>query len=303
MLKVLDVDGAVRRVRGGWESTGAPWEHDAARYERIATARAAEQDAMRAYPELAQCRLEFLRQCLDDPAAVPCGRCDNCAGVWYPAVVSPDALAASRSHLGRAGVEIVPRRQWPTGLTAIGVPLAGRIPTGEQSEPGRAIGRLSDLGWGDRLRRLTGDSAPDQPVPDEVFDGAVETLAAWARGDDRWSTRPVAVVTIGSRRRPLLLDSLGERIAAIGRLPLLGSVRPASPTTDANRPNSAQRVRALHQAFVVPDELRARLASLDGPVLLVDDLVDSGWTMALVTRLLRQSGAPGVLPFALALAA
>jgi ATP-dependent DNA helicase RecQ len=37
-------------------------------------------------------------------------------------------------------------------------------------------------------------------------------------------------------------------------------------------------------------------------VLLVDDYVDSGWTMALVARELRQAGASGVLPLALALA-
>jgi ATP-dependent DNA helicase RecQ len=310
MLKVLDVDGAVRRVKGGWSSTGEPWEHDAKRYERIATARAAEQDAMRAYATLDGCRLEFLRRCLDDPAAVPCGRCDNCAGTWYPVVVAPDALAAARAHLGRAGVEISPRRQWPTGLASIGVPLTGKISVGEQTAPGRAIGRLSDLGWGDRLRRVVGDGAADQPVPDDVFGGVVETLAAWARGDDRWAVRPVGVVTIGSRRRPQLVGTLGERISTVGRLPLLGSVEPADAAGwqagsggVPSRANSAQRVRTLHEAFVVPAPLRARLAALDGPVLLVDDTVDSGWTMALVGRLLRQSGAPAVLPFALALSA
>jgi ATP-dependent DNA helicase RecQ len=59
-------------------------------------------------------------------------------------------------------------------------------------------------------------------------------------------------------------------------------------------------VRALHDALTVPDAL---VAGLDGPVLLVDDLVDTGWTMALVARLLRLAGAPGVLPFALAVTA
>ena len=56
-------------------------------------------------------------------------------------------------------------------------------------------------------------------------------------------------------------------------------------------------MRALHDSFTVPP----LPAGLDGPVLLVDDLVDTGWTMALVARLLRQAGAPAVLPFALAL--
>jgi ATP-dependent DNA helicase RecQ len=302
MLKVLDVDGAVKRVKGGWESTGEPWAHDTARYERIAAARVTEQQAMRDYTALTGCRLEFLRRCLDDPEAVPCGRCDSCAGAWYPIEVSPDALADARAYLARAGVEIPPRRQWPTGLAAIDVPLSGRIPAEEQTEPGRAIGRLSDFGWGDRLRRVVGDDRPDQPVPDDVLRGAVETLTAWSRGDDRWAVRPVGVVVIGSHRRPQLVASIGERIAAIGRLPLLGTVDPEPSAASAvGRANSAQRVRALHAAFRVRPELRETLESLTGPVLLVDDVVDSGWTMALVGRLLRQAGAPGVLPFALAL--
>ncbi len=33
MLKVLDVDGAVKRVKGGWIATGQPWTYDAERYD------------------------------------------------------------------------------------------------------------------------------------------------------------------------------------------------------------------------------------------------------------------------------
>src|SRR3954454_16758997 len=39
MLKVLDVDGAVRRVQGGWMATGEPWVYDRERYERVDAAR------------------------------------------------------------------------------------------------------------------------------------------------------------------------------------------------------------------------------------------------------------------------
>jgi ATP-dependent DNA helicase RecQ len=184
------------------------------------------------------------------------------------------------------------------------VPLSGRIPAGEQSGPGRALARLSDLGWGDRLRRLLADGAPDTPVPDDIYAGVVRALADWARGDDPWPARPAGVVTVASRRRPGLVRDLGARIAATGRLPLLGSVSPAGddPNGWGARGNSAQRVRLLHDAFTVPDDLADRLGGLDGPVLLVDDLIDTGWTAALVTRLLRRAGAPGVLPFALGLA-
>jgi ATP-dependent DNA helicase RecQ len=302
MLKVLDVDGAVRRVRGGWIATGAPWQHDSARYERVAAARLDEQAAMREYATTGACRMEYLRRCLDDPAAAPCGRCDNCAGPWYPTAISAEALTAAQAHLGRVGVSIAPRQLWPTGLAAVGVPLSGRIPAGEQTGPGRALARLSDLGWGERLRRLLADDAPDGAVPDDVFAGVVRALADWARGDDPWPVRPAGVVTVASRRRPQLVRDLGARIAATGRLPLLGSVSRVGGDVGGVRGNSAQRVRALHDAFAVPDGLAVQLGSLDGPVLLVDDLIDSGWTTALVARLLRRAGAPGVLPLALGLA-
>ncbi|HET6214332.1 MAG TPA: recombinase RecQ, partial [Micromonosporaceae bacterium] len=160
-------------------------------------------------------------------------------------------------------------------------------------------GRLSDLGWGARLRALLGDASPDAPVPDDIFAGVVEVLRSWAHGDDRWPERPVGVVTIATRRRPVLVASLAERIGTVGRLPTLGEVsRVDSGPAPAGRSNSAQRVRALYGTFEVP----AGLGALTGPVLLIDDYVDSGWTMALVARELRLAGAPAVLPFALAVA-
>ncbi|MCF0097422.1 hypothetical protein B0E54_06298 [Micromonospora sp. MH99] len=89
----------------------------------------------------------------------------------------------------------------------------------------------------------------------------------------------------------------------MGRLPLLGAVTPTGPDGPGGpRGNSAQRVRALHDAFAVPADLADALAALEGPVLLVDDLVDSGWTMTMVTRALRRAGASDVLPLALAVA-
>ncbi len=92
MLKVLDVDGAVRRVDGGWISTGATWHHDGERYARVKAARTAEQDAMLDYIATSGCRLEFLRRSLDDENAVPCGRCTNCIGDFISDSVSASAL-------------------------------------------------------------------------------------------------------------------------------------------------------------------------------------------------------------------
>jgi ATP-dependent DNA helicase RecQ len=303
MLKVLDVDGAVRRVSGGWTATGTPWAYDAERYTRVAAERDREQRAMLGYIDTSGCRMEYLRRELDDPGAAPCGRCDNCTGrQWSPAVADGEAGAA-RERLLRPGITVGPRKMWPTGMKELGVAGAsGKIGPGLAAEPGRAVGRLTDLGWGTRLRALLAPGTADGPVPAEVVDAVVKVLAAWD-----WADRPTAVVTLPSVSRPVLIGSLGERIASIGRLTNLGSLSYAPGTGDDTGPgpgprrhNSAQRVRSLWDAFTVPDGLRSSLASLDGPVLLVDDRIDTGWTMTVAAKLLREAGAPAVLPLALA---
>ncbi|MFE5630062.1 RecQ family ATP-dependent DNA helicase [Streptomyces sp. NPDC056543] len=312
MLKVLDVDGAVHRVKGGWTSTGRPWVYDSERYAWVARQRAAEQQAMREYAAGTGCRMEFLRRQLDDEEAAPCGRCDNCAGSRFDPKVSDAALDAAKGELGRPGVEVEPRKMWPTGLAAVGVDLKGRIPAGEQSFGGRALGRLSDIGWGNRLRPLLTERAPDGPVPDDVVQAVVRVLADWAKGPGGWASgapdapaRPAGVVTVASRSRPQLVGSLGQRIAEIGRMPLLGTVEyaPEAEELRISRTNSAQRVVGLHQALTVQPALAERLGSAGGPLLLVDDLSDSGWTLAVAARLLRRSGAEGVYPLVLAVQA
>ena len=297
MLKVLDVDGAVRRVSGGWLATGAPWAYDRDRLARVAAARAAEARAMLDYAATTGCRMEYLRRCLDDPGALACGRCDNCTGPAVALTVDQGDVAAAQTFLARPGVEIAPRRLWPTGLAAAGVSLAGRIPLAEQAGPGRAVGRLSDLGWGERLRTAL---ARDAPPADELMAAVVAVLAAWAKGTDPWPARPVAVVAVGSRGRPALVHGLAQRIAEVGRLPLLGAMA-LSGTPRPGEGNSARRVRDLDAQLRLPGSLAAVLSTVDGPVLLVDDLVDTGWTMTMAARLLRRAGAPAVLPLALGL--
>ncbi|MFD6530768.1 RecQ family ATP-dependent DNA helicase [Streptomyces sp. NPDC060184] len=311
MLKVLDVDGAVKRVKGGWTATGAPWVYDAERYAWVARQRAAEQQAMRDYVSTSGCRMEFLRRQLDDEGAAPCGRCDNCAGAWADSSVSAETLTGAAKELDRPGVEVEPRRMWPTGLPVLGIELKGRIPVKEQCSGGRALGRLSDIGWGNRLRPLLAENAPDVPVPDDVLRAAVDVLADWARSSGGWATntpdassRPVGVVAVPSLSRPQLVGSLAQGIAAVGRMPFLGTLTYTGPegAHTARRSNSAQRVRALSGAFAVSGELAAALAESPGPVLLVDDSTDSGWTLAVAARLLRRAGAEQVLPLVLAAA-
>lgn len=287
VLKVLDVDGAVRRVKGGWIGTGQPWEYDEPRYRHLDEARKREQQAMLDYQSTSECRMSFLRKQLDDPelGPQPCGRCDNCTGARYRGEVDDAAAEATRERLMRPGVEIAPRKQWPTGLGKLGIELSGRITGGPA--PGRVIGRLTDLGWGARLRAVL--DGPDAEVPDELVAAAIAVLKAWD-----WVQRPTAVLALDSVGHPVLIRSLAARLSEVGLLKNLGVLNYSPEHRPVAAANSAYRVAALNAAWEAP-------AVVDGEiVLVVDDMTDTGWTLTMATQVLRASGAVDVLPFALA---
>ena len=192
---------------------------------------------------------------------------------------------------------------WPTGMRELGIDVSGKIGPDLAAQTGRVLGRLTDLGWGPRLRSLLSAEAEDADVPGEMIAAVVKVLAAWS-----WDQRPACVVSVPSRTRPTLIATLASGIAEIGQLPYLGSLACAAsgsapPPAASHQHNSAQRLRTVWRAFEVPAGVRAEVTRLTGPVLLVDDLVDSGWTMTVAAMALREAGAAAVLPLALASAA
>jgi ATP-dependent DNA helicase RecQ len=286
MLKVLDVDGAVRRVGGGWEATGRPWVYDADRYARVAEARAREQQAMLDYLATDSCRMRFLREQLDDAEATDCGRCDNCGGFTVATEVSADAVEAAEATLSRPGVVLEPKRMWPTGLANLGLELKGRIAEGPQE--GRVVARLTDLGYGQQLRELFREDTPDGPVPVPLVSAVLEVLRDWRPQVD-------GIVHVESARRPTLTRDFAEGLARFLRVPVVGSFAIVEASVEPGRgaANSAQRVAAVSRRFALRGEAAGR-------VLLVDDLVVTGWTLTLAARALRRAGAETVLPLALA---
>jgi ATP-dependent DNA helicase RecQ len=293
MLKVLDVDGAVRRVRGGWVSTGEPWDYDADRYDRVRETRRAEQGAMLDYVATAGCRMQFLREALDDPGAERCGRCDNCGGLELAATASNELVEQAQARLDRPGVVVAPRKLWPTGMGGIGVTLSGKIPAEEQAEEGRAIARLTDLGWGRALHDLLRDGAPDGELPVPLRHALVEVLDAW----EFPAGRPDGIVVVGSAARPTLLAHLADGLSRYLTVPMLASFDVLDP--DAPTPhdvNSAQRLRAVVRRHRLSDP-----AAVAGRrVLLVDDRTDTGWTLAVCAQVLRRAGAIAAYPMVLA---
>jgi ATP-dependent DNA helicase RecQ len=190
-------------------------------------------------------------------------------------------------------------------VATLGVNVKGNIAVTERLAPGRALARLTDLGWGGPLREVFAAGATDAPASQAMTAACIRVLAEW-----KWEERPVAVVAMPSRTHPLLIDSVAHALAQVGRLPYLGTLEPAGGgPTGTSGGNSAYRLAAVWERFAVGIDLAAALttAAPDGcagrPVLLIDDVADSRWTLTVAGRALRQAGAGSVLPFTLALRA
>ncbi|MDR7381362.1 RecQ family ATP-dependent DNA helicase [Promicromonospora iranensis] len=330
MLKVLDVDGAVRRVRGGWESTGQEWSYDAERYARVSASRAAEQQAMVDYVGTQGCRMAYLRAQLDDPELTPgwrCGRCDRCGGMALPEPPDAEAVAAARAEMDRPGVEVETRKMWPTGLASIGLDLKGKIPPAELAEPGRAVARLDGLGWSGPLRDLLAPTAGDGELPVPLRRAAARVLDEWSAlrpvadavdpaeagtgetGEPGGTGEPAepgplvieAVVAVRSITRPQLSYHLATGLAKYLGVPMIGAIGPVAGQEQPGRHdvNSAMRLAGVARRL----QLQLGEGALRGlpgrTVLLVDDYTDSGWTLTVAARLLRQAGAAAVYPFVL----
>jgi ATP-dependent DNA helicase RecQ len=178
----------------------------------------------------------------------------------------------------------------------LGIDLSGRIPPDEQAEPGRAVGRLTDLGWGGQLRELFAADTPDGELPVPLRHALVQVLQGWDFGE---GGGPDAIVGVDSVSRPLLTRHVSAGLARYTGWPEVGRflVVPGSPPSVA-AVNSAHRLASVVARLTLdtPSGVEGRR------VLLVDDRTDSGWTLAVTARLLRQAGAAAVFPLVLATA-
>ena len=237
------------------------------------------------------CRMAFLRAQLDDVdgAGVACGRCDNCTGARADVEVDVALVAEAVQFLRASRLEVEPRRQWPNGIDEV----KGRIPKEEQVRPGRALGLMGDGGWGSVVAGLL--RGGDGEVSDEVASAAVSLVRAWSPGGGEGGASVPLITWIPSAARPQLVESLARRLAAdLGWecLELVRRVRPMPP--QAEMANSAQQVRNVFRAFGIVDP------PADRPVLLVDDVAESRWTLTVVGGQLIRAGSGPVFPFVLA---
>ena len=275
LLKLLDVEGAVEKERSKYRRTLRPWTFDSARVERVREARLAEHQAMRDYATTSGCRMAFLRNALDDTDVTPCGRCDNCTGNRYDRQTDPNLVGQALSFIRRRPITIEPRKQWLGHRS-------GRI--SNVVEPGRALCYQTDPGWGDQLLEAKRSGGL---LSDELVEAAAVLIGGWLPGFDGTVGY---VPTLDPTRR--LVGDFAHRLAELLDVGLSDClVKLQQNASQRSMENSAQQLRNVDGVFGI------RGTAPTGPILLVDDVVDSRWTMTVLGDLLLAAGSGPVYPF------
>jgi ATP-dependent DNA helicase RecQ len=279
MLKILDVEGAVRREGARWQSVpDADWTYDGERYAQVTSLRRAEQDAMAAFGADGRCLMRVLQQELDDPDPQDCGRCSVCTRPCFAQPPDPALVELAGRHLRSRPLELEVRKMAPDATGTM-----RKIPEDVRTEPGWALARIGDGGWWPAVERGLRQGAFDA----EVVVALADVL--------RRARTPVAwITTVPSARLGELLGSLAQRIAEE-----LGVRNLTLVTRRQERPPQRLMANAVQQAANVRGAFAVIGTPPPGTGVLLDDRRSSGWTMAMVAGQLRRAGAQAVIPLAL----
>jgi ATP-dependent DNA helicase RecQ len=283
-LLSLESPAPIAKQGTKWQLTAATlreafWE----RAERLTVLRRAEQQQMQRYVNLPFGEhMGFLIRALDgDPSVVT-----PPALPPLPTDVDEALVRDAIAFLRRTSLPIEPRKKWPDG----GMPqygVKGFIAPGHQAQPGKALCVWGDAGWGGPVRR---GKYEDSRFDDDLVGACVKMVRAW-----KPEPKPTWVTCVPSLRHTDLVPDFAKRLAAALVLPF----HMVLAKTD-DRPEQKTMANSTQQARNIDGSLEQNgLPVPHGPVILVDDMVDSRWTLTVAAWLLRKSGSGDVYPMAL----
>ena len=283
-LLSLEAPAPIAKQGSKWQLTAATlseafWD----RAERLTALRRDEHQQMQDYVSLPFGEhMGFLIGALDgDPSVVT-----EPALPPLPATVDTELVKAAVEFLRRTSLPIEPRKKWPVGgMPQYGIHTASTIP--HQAQPGKALCVWGDAGWGGLVRQ---GKYHDGHFSDDLVAACVKMIQEWNP-----QPSPTWVTCIPSLRHPELVPNFAQRLAAALSLPFHMVIA----KTDA-RPEQKTMANSTQQARNIDGSLALNDKPIPpGPVLLVDDMVDSRWTLTVSAWLLRKSGSGAVWPMAL----
>lgn len=289
VLKLLSVENPAPVIKDGsrWVRTPVRYQMDHARISHLTGQRVQEWQEVQAYLDDAGCKMTFLRRALDDLDPTPCGKCSSCLGQpLLNAAIDPALAHRAVTFLKHAEMVITPKAQVAANAF-LEYGFRGNLPQQLRAQEGRVLSRWGDAGWG----RTVADNKHAGRFGDEL----VEAMAEMIR--ERWQPDPDPqwVCCVPSLNHPELVPEFARRLAARLGLPFMGAV---SKVKD-NQPQKGQQNR-FHQCRNLDGAFAVTQLYQGQPVLLVDDIVDSGWTLTVIAALLQQAGSGVVFPVALA---
>jgi ATP-dependent DNA helicase RecQ len=289
VLKILSVENPAPVIKQGskWRRTPVPFQMDHERIVHLTQQREIEWQEVQDYINSEGCLMAYLRHALDDPEADDCGRCAVCLG--EPVVgsdVDRSLVIDAAQYLKHAEMPFKPKKQVAAGaFQKYG--FRGNLPPGLQAREGRILSRWGDAGWGG----LVAVYKHAGHFRDELVDAVAEMI------EQRWQPVPAPqwVTCVPSLNHPALVPDFTRRLAARLALPFVDAIhKVVDNEPQKNQQNRFHQCRNLDGVFEISQGIP------DTPVLLVDDVIDSGWTVTVLAALLRQAGSGPVWPVALA---
>ena len=288
VLKFLSVDSPAPVIKDGskWKRTPVPFRIDHERIRRLTEQREVEWREVQAYIGEPGCLMEFLARALDDADPQPCGRCASCLGMpVVETTFSREAAISAGRFLRHSEIALECNKQVAKDAFAE-YGFRGNLPEELRAGTGRIFSRWGDAGWG----QLVAEDKHNGHFRDELVDAVAEMLR------DRWRPDPAPtwVTCVPSRNHPTLVPDFARRLAntlGLPFLPVVTKIRENEP--QKGQQNRFHQCRNLDGVFAIDGEVP------DGPVLLVDDVVDSAWTLTVTAALLKRAGSGPVWPLAL----
>jgi ATP-dependent DNA helicase RecQ len=282
MLKILDVEGAVRRAGSRWLLVpGADWSYDGDRYAQVTALRRREQEAMAAFGTDGRCLMRALQEELDDPDPRDCGRCSVCTAPRFATPPAPELIELAGRHLRSRPLELEVKKMAPDAAGTM-----RKIPDDARTEPGWALARFGDGGWWPAVARGLAGKDFDPEV--------VVGLADLVRGAPGIGRAVAWVTAVPSASLGDTLERLAGRLADELGVPALTLVQRTEP-----RPPQREMANAVQQAANVRGAFKVIATPPPGTGILLDDRRSSGWTLAMVGGQLRRAGANRVVPLTL----
>ncbi len=284
-LLSLESPSPIAKQGSKWTLTAASLNEEFwQRAERLTELRRAEQTQMQEYVQLQNGHMEFLIRALDgNPRSY---NAPNLAPL--PTAVDELVTREAVAFLRRTSLPLEPRRRWPPGgLASLGVRSNTNIAPERNLQPGKILCMWGDAGWGESVRL---GKYHDGHFSDDLVNACADLVREWGPNPP-----PQWVTSIPSLRHPNLVPDFAERLARLLSL----AFHPVLIKTDHRQPQKEME-NAAYKARNVDGSFRIEGNVPTGPVLLVDDMVDSKWTLTVAAYLLTSNGSGPVYPMALA---